>query len=114
MSQKNSAVVGLCTLASAGLFLVLIFISRVKPIEYGVENCPSRMTAAGRAFNLRRVPSCGINRLSGLKRDRQLVTVLDKFFEIVERRNSHGPVDIPSLIIINIIYVMFMGLSSWL
>jgi len=47
---------------------------------------------AGRNFKLRGVPSCGINRLSGLKRDRKLETKLDKFFDAVEGRNSRSSV----------------------
>jgi len=47
----------------------------------------------GRDFVLRNAPSCGFNKLTNSqRRDRQLETQLDKFFDVVERRNSHHPV----------------------
>lgn len=47
----------------------------------------------GREFPLRTVPSCGINRMSSVeKRERQLETKFDKFFDVVEGRKSHNPV----------------------
>jgi len=49
----------------------------------------------GRDFELRNVPSCGFNKLTNSqRRDRQLEIHLDKFYDIVERRNSHDSVRI--------------------
>ena len=49
--------------------------------------------APGRDFELRAVPSCGFNQLtSNSKRDRQLETRLDQFFDAVDRRNSRDSV----------------------
>jgi len=49
--------------------------------------------SVGRDFTLRDVPSCGFNQLrTTVKHDRQLETQLDKFFDLQERRHSHGSV----------------------
>jgi len=80
--------------------------------------CPLCVDNAGREFKMRDVPSCGVNQLtSTLKRDRELRSQLDKFLDVVERRNAHDSVcSLTSICLLSVLFRQFSetDLIQWL